>query len=578
LILKRAHQRAEIRTVMTATLEEPRVEAATDTPVPERAPRFDVFDVLSLALAVIAMGLAFSFAAGVVPADQVETFGRLASASVLGLSSIIISRSLVRLDADAMRGWSILASGIASLAVAGFVLAVLGNDPFPAYADPFLGLFVVATAIGVWRLPHYGGSVNTRLRVVLDTLAGTVAVGALAAEVVSSVENVDASTLARPVLGLLLVGALLVATVRRSPYRYDRRLVALVVGGGLVAAGLLFEPWLETRTETAMGMVMASAGTFAFLAWAIRQPVARSASQVGRTALWKLIVPYSLVGVLFAVFFYRAVTEEASLTGFLPWGVLIILALFAVRQVVATRENRELIEMERDQLIASVSHELRTPLTAVTGFADVIWDQWGNLTQQDARDMMDIIRTQSHHLSGIITDIVALVRDELESVRLEPERIDARELIGEAIKSVFDFNAGNLPVSAQVEPYTELIGDRARLHQVLVAMFKNAQRYGKGRILVVARRTKDGRVIEVHDDGEGLPARHETVVWDRFQRGSHQLNSNVPGSGLGLTVIRSIAKAHGGKAHYRRSEKLGGACFSVELPYEKVRDQVDSAS
>jgi signal transduction histidine kinase len=250
--------------------------------------------------------------------------------------------------------------------------------------------------------------------------------------------------------------------------------------------------------------------------------------------------------------------------------------LLAVRQVVATRENRELIEMERDQLIASVSHELRTPLTAVTGFADVIWDQWGNLTQQDARDMMDIIRTQSHHLSGIITDIVALVRDELDSVRLEMERIEARELIGGAIKSVFDLNGGAIPVSAQVEPYTELIGDKARLHQVLVAMLKNAQRYGNGEVLIVARRTKDGRVIEVHDDGEGLPVKHENVVWDRFQRGSHQLNSNVPGSGLGLTILRAIARAHGGKASYRRSEKLGGACFSIELPYDKIKDQVDS--
>jgi two-component system sensor histidine kinase AdeS len=58
-------------------------------------------------------------------------------------------------------------------------------------------------------------------------------------------------------------------------------------------------------------------------------------------------------------------------------------------------------------------------------------------------------------------------------------------------------------------------------------------------------------------------------VWSRFQRGEHDLDAKLPGSGLGLSLVRSLATAHGGTASYRRSEKLGGACFVVRLPMER---------
>jgi len=88
---------------------------------------------------------------------------------------------------------------------------------------------------------------------------------------------------------------------------------------------------------------------------------------------------------------------------------------------------------------------------------------------------------------------------------------------------------------------------------VLVSLLKNAQRYGGGRILIVAKREVDWRIIEVHDDGPGLSARHEVDVWSRFQRGEHDLDAKLPGSGLGLSLVRSLATAHGGTASYRRS-------------------------
>ncbi len=82
----------------------------------------------------------------------------------------------------------------------------------------------------------------------------------------------------------------------------------------------------------------------------------------------------------------------------------------------------------------------------------------------------------------------------------------------------------------------------------------------------MARTQETTLVIEVHDDGPGVPKKYELTMWDRFERGPNRLNATVPGSGIGLAIVDIIARSHGGSASYRQSELLGGACFSIEIP------------
>jgi two-component system sensor histidine kinase RstB len=94
----------------------------------------------------------------------------------------------------------------------------------------------------------------------------------------------------------------------------------------------------------------------------------------------------------------------------------------------------------------------------------------------------------------------------------------------------------------------------------------NAIRYGGGRVDVVARVEQGTVIIEVHDDGPGVPTKHEFTIWEQFERGAHRLDATRPGSGIGLAIVRAVARAHGGRTGYSRSDRLGGACFSVILP------------
>jgi K+-sensing histidine kinase KdpD len=108
--------------------------------------------------------------------------------------------------------------------------------------------------------------------------------------------------------------------------------------------------------------------------------------------------------------------------------------------------------------------------------------------------------------------------------------------------------------------------DAERLEQILVNLITNADRYGGERCLIKAFAKGGTLVLEVHDAGEGVPKKYELVIWDRFERGPNLYNASVPGTGIGLAVVRTIVEAHGGRVGYRRSEDLGGGCFWVEMP------------
>ena len=84
--------------------------------------------------------------------------------------------------------------------------------------------------------------------------------------------------------------------------------------------------------------------------------------------------------------------------------------------------------------------------------------------------------------------------------------------------------------------------------------------------MVTASSVGDDLVIEVHDNGDGVPRKYELAIWDQFERGIHRLNSTVPGSGIGLAIVDMVVRRHGGIASYERSKRLGGACFRVTLP------------
>lgn len=496
--------------------------------------------------------------------------GLVLSASILaaGLSLMRASRHL---SPEEARAWTPVSYAVIAAALGQAVWATIGGivsfgDGAPAATDVFHIAFYALMSLGLVRMPFVRSSRVGTFRQAMDVVVGMASAATLLLELK---QEPFADGLLSPALHVILVAAMLVAFLRRSPYVFDTRLVLLLAA--LIPTVLATD--LGPRgTASSLTLLWAVSAVFlGFLSVQLRRPLARQNLILARPGRKRLLLPYvpaAGVGVLFAT---RVATGQDVAAGVLPWGILILLAATIARSWASGRENRQLLAIERDQLLASISHDLRTPLTVVAGFSDVLSSSWETLPERERREMLDMVKAGSTSLVDIVSDMASLARSELDAVKLDLQRISGKTLIADAIRLVFNID-GPLPIRAEVEPYLEVVADHRRIVQVLRALFENALRYGNGKILVVAKRGKVGRVIEVHDNGSGVPARYEKIIWERFERGEHELNAKVPGSGLGLAVVRSIVRAHGGEARYRPSERLGGACFVIELPYDTDSD------
>ncbi len=511
--------------------------------------------------------------------DAVRVLARLVAPIGLVLAAMGLVRTGNALEPSERRAWHAIATGTAVYAIAVTVRSIDGLrliDVDQLFVTALSTCAIVIITLGIFAIPRLSPIRHTRYRAMMDAVAGSAAVGALVWELVRDRIALRAgldAMVSTAAIGayVLLVAAAVFAVMRHERYRSDRPFKILIVAAmGLVASGVATQLGgsadFELRWPVAADLLLATALAAAAIELGRTRKLRNST--IARLPAWKLAVPYVPVLTLVAVTFTGLLSDPGDL-GLLPFALVLVTVASGFSQVFAARENRELVGIERDQLITAVSHELRVPLTAVAGFSDVLSMGWDFIDESERNEMVEIIQNQSKYLTGMITDMSSLVRDQLHTVELDVDRLDGKKVIADAVRAVFDLNAGPLPVRAQVEPYLELVGDEQRLHQVLVSLLKNAQRYGGGRILIVAKREVDWRIIEVHDDGPGLSARHEVDVWSRFQRGEHDLDAKLPGSGLGLSLVRSLAIAHGGSASYRRSEKLGGACFVVRLPMER---------
>lgn len=448
--------------------------------------------------------------------------------------------------------------------------------PYPGIADVFYVLGYPFLFAGVLLLPHVAPRRWERARLSLDAVAGTVALGAVLWTVyLHDLIVIDPEAglleqvinLAYPLGDVILLVAVMILTLRRSPYQFDGRLLAFGLAMAVTAfADVVYVFQVEDGTYRDGGPLdavwTAGYGLLALCAFLLFGPL-RLREQADRPQrYWPLVAPYSSIAVLFAL----TMGEIGGQATVLQAATAVVGLMIILRQGVAIRETREVVERQRNDLVASISHELRTPLTAMSGFMEILAEE-PDLEVAERTEMINIVNSQTQHLARIVGDLVEVARDKLQTVKLRPVRLRVDEVVASALDLVGS-SESRIEAELSIEPDLTAVADQDRLRQVLVNYLTNAARYGKGHILVAARRDRSTTLIEVHDNGPGVPKKYEVTVWDRFQRGAHTFLSEVQGSGLGLAIARQLIAAHGGHTGYRRSEILGGSCFWLSIPAE----------
>lgn len=202
-------------------------------------------------------------------------------------------------------------------------------------------------------------------------------------------------------------------------------------------------------------------------------------------------------------------------------------------------------DQQRREFIANVSHELRTPITALGAVLENLVD---GVSQPDPATLRTAL-AQTERLSLLVSELLALSSVEAGAVALDRERFALEPLLKEVVAEAEVMAAAvDRPVRFTIAVTGAALtvdADRARLHQVLLNLLDNATRHGPacGEVRIEARPDRTGLVIDVADDGPGIPFADRARVFERFTRG---MPTSGGGTGLGLAIARWIVELHGG--------------------------------
>ena len=243
------------------------------------------------------------------------------------------------------------------------------------------------------------------------------------------------------------------------------------------------------------------------------------------------------------------------------------LAEQAQRQLTAQNERLQRIDEARNQFLAIVSHELRTPLTSIVSFIELIRGEAGALTPEGL-SFLDIIERNADRLHRLIGDLLMLDRVEAGALPLDLATVSIADLVTEAVRAATP-GAAKQGVTLELSafPGPPVTGDSRRLMQVLDNLIANAVKFShrNGLVRVGAVCDQGSWRIDVADSGIGIPPEEADQLFSRFVRGSNARTAGLPGSGLGLSIVKVLTEMHGGQVEVR--SVLGrGSTFSVFLP------------
>ncbi len=230
-------------------------------------------------------------------------------------------------------------------------------------------------------------------------------------------------------------------------------------------------------------------------------------------------------------------------------------------------EALRLAEIRRD-LVANVSHELKTPLTAIRGYAETLED--GALENAEvARGFVRSILEQCARLEALLRDLLTLSRLESRRQRSPRETVDLSQLARRAIEVLTTQAAAReVEISLQAPATLPAVaGDREELERLLLNLVENAVKYNRPGGGVTVRLSADDAevVVEVRDDGIGIPEDALERIFERFYRVDKGRSRGQGGTGLGLSIVKHAARVHGGRVEVE--SRLGiGSVFRVHLP------------
>jgi two-component system, OmpR family, sensor kinase len=240
-----------------------------------------------------------------------------------------------------------------------------------------------------------------------------------------------------------------------------------------------------------------------------------------------------------------------------------------LRSLDAARTEREAAMKKQREFVADASHELRTPLTSVLANLELLQASLRAPSQDEDRAMVDSALRSSKRMSRLVGDLLLLARaDAGRAGKHGP--CDLAEIAGNVAVELAPL-IGDRELDIDNQHALPVTGNPDELHRMVLNLLDNASRHTPpgARIELHLRRVGEEAVVEVADDGPGIPPSLRGQIFDRFVRGEGPADTAVgPGSGLGLAIVRAVAASHGGTVEVGESA-AGGAQFRVHIPLQR---------
>jgi signal transduction histidine kinase len=240
----------------------------------------------------------------------------------------------------------------------------------------------------------------------------------------------------------------------------------------------------------------------------------------------------------------------------------------------AALEKLRALDQGKTEFVATVIHELRTPMTSISSYTELLQEEAAGTLTVRQQEFVGAIRRNSDRLTVLANDLLTLSSVEPGALSPEQEDLDLRDVVTSAhvaLTAVLD--SEHLDVRFEVPPEPVVVhGDARHLERMITNLVTNAVKFTEagGRVSCTLK-VLDGRArMEVSDTGIGIPVSEQDRLFTRFFRSSTAQEYAIPGSGLGLTIVDSIVRSHGGTISLV-SAHLQGTTFTVDLPLKSSR-------
>ncbi len=247
-----------------------------------------------------------------------------------------------------------------------------------------------------------------------------------------------------------------------------------------------------------------------------------------------------------------------------------------LRSLDAARAEREGAMQKQREFVADASHELRTPLTSVLANLELLQASLGAAGQAEDREVVDSALRSSRRMSRLVGDLLLLARADAGRLGVH-RRCDLAEVAGEAAAEAAPL-MGERTLTVDNERPLRVQGNPDELHRMVLNLLDNAARHTPdGTQIEMSLSEANGAVVvEVADDGPGIPVEMRGQIFDRFVRGEGPADTaGGAGTGLGLAIVVAVAVAHGGSVEAGESVS-GGALFRIQIPLATSEQVVSS--